>query len=308
MTATADASTSGPVINIVEGRYIVRDNGYTPIPVRCVTKAPAIAGWQKIDPHPTDTMIAGWTRDVRIRQAKLTGILTKYVPTIDIDIFDPEAAWAVQQFLLDKFGNDGRVLMRTGRPPKFATPFKTETPFPKILVKLTKGDPQAKDEPNERVELLADGQQVVISGIHPGTGKPYTWANGASPLTVKREELPPIDVDGAARLVADVVEALARFGYGRWAGVPKTAGNGRCGAWASDAELIDDNCLAAEAFRLVRAGMAAGAAVNMLEIRCAKAAAAETDPERKERWSRRLRKRHIAGMVESAVAKIGGAQ
>jgi RecA-family ATPase len=34
------------------------------------------------------------------------------------------------------------------------------------------------NQQRHRVEVLCDGQQIVVSGTHPGTGKPYSWHGG----------------------------------------------------------------------------------------------------------------------------------
>ena len=29
-----------------------------------------------------------------------------------------------------------------------------------------------------KIEILCGGQQVIVAGVHPDTGEPYTWHNG----------------------------------------------------------------------------------------------------------------------------------
>ena len=40
----------------------------------------------------------------------------------------------------------------------------------------------------QKIELLADGQQIVAFGLHPDTKKPYSWFGG-TPETISHEEL-----------------------------------------------------------------------------------------------------------------------
>jgi hypothetical protein len=62
--------------------------------------------------------------------------------------------------------------------------------------------------------VLCDGQQVLASGIHPDTGRPYRWDNDLSPLTVARSELPYINEAEARELVQAAVKLLVdHFGY-----------------------------------------------------------------------------------------------
>jgi hypothetical protein len=105
-------------------------------------------------------------------------------------------------------------LPRIGRPPKRAIPFRTEEPFKKIVVNLIAPNATADAKP-EKIEFLGDGQQVVVAGIHPDTGKPYHWPRG-EPGPIKLEDLPYIREAEARALVEALVEILVReFGYKR---------------------------------------------------------------------------------------------
>jgi hypothetical protein len=63
------------------------------------------------------------------------------------------------------------------------------TPFRKITVNLAHASHRTAAE---KLEFLADGQQLVVDGIHPDTGKPYRWFGG-EPWRIRRDELPYID-------------------------------------------------------------------------------------------------------------------
>ena len=65
----------------------------------------------------------------------------------------------------------------------------------------------------EKIEFLADGQQVVAHGIHPDTQTEYIW-DGGDPTTIAYEKLPLITAEQARQLQDDIVAMLARdFGY-----------------------------------------------------------------------------------------------
>ena len=60
-----------------------------------------------------------------------------------------------------------------------------------------------------RVEVLCSGQQIVILGTHPDTGKPYSW-HGGEPGDVARADLPELTEAVAREFVtkgADIMRA-----------------------------------------------------------------------------------------------------
>jgi hypothetical protein len=239
--------------------------------------------------------------------AQNTGILCRLCPTLDIDLLDPDAAEAVEQLVKDRFGEHGRVLPRVGKPPKRAIVFRTQKPLAKITALLLAAiEPDGK-RPDQRVEFLCDGQQVVVDGIHPETRQPYRWHAGCVG-DIKRDDLPEISEDEARAVVEDIVDLLTKeHGYRsvNAKGQPGTASkpaNGRDPAgpadWAAPADLIDHDLLCQHAMRLLASGMAAGAAVQMLRAQVA--GLQGVDPERKQR-----RLAEIPDIVASAQNKIG---
>ena len=54
--------------------------------------------------------------------------LSPFMPTLDIDVLNPEAAEAVRALIKERFEERGYIPVRTGKAPKFAIPFRTETP------------------------------------------------------------------------------------------------------------------------------------------------------------------------------------
>jgi hypothetical protein len=148
--------------------------------------------------------------------ANNTGVLCRPTPFLDIDIYNPEAAADVEALVAERF--DGQyVLPRIGEWPKRAIPFKTNTPFKKITVVLIPPNAAAlpKKQREQKIEFLCDGQQCVVDGIHPDTGKPYHWPHGALDQFV-RDDLPGIDGAQAQQLVKDIVTLLTtKHGYCR---------------------------------------------------------------------------------------------
>ena len=65
-------------------------------------------------------------------------------------------------------GSKGEVLLRIGLPPKRAIPLRTNAPFKKIVVALIAPNSKPGDKP-QKIEVLGDGQQIAVAGIHPDT-------------------------------------------------------------------------------------------------------------------------------------------
>ena len=140
--------------------------GFRPLPVN--GKAPPIPGWQ--DVQATDKIIVSWEQYI---DATNSGILTINTPGLDVDIMVPEAADAIEALAREHFEERGYILVRFGRAPKRVILLRTDEPFKKIVRQFT-----APDSSEQQIEILGHGQQVVVAGIHPDTGKPYSWHGG----------------------------------------------------------------------------------------------------------------------------------
>jgi hypothetical protein len=283
-----DATRRDP---LAAARMRLRHAGFAPIP--CMGKAPAPKAWeQKIDCNADE--IASWSNF--FPHADNTGILTRTAPAIDIDILNPEAAEAVEALARERFEERGYVLVRIGQAPKRAILLRTDAPFKKIV-----GNVSAPDGSEQKIELLGDGQQVVAYGIHPDTGKPYTW-HGGEPGAMTWEDLPYVTEAEAQAFVDDAVALLVReYGYRP----RKKKANGRAAEtqstdWRSF-NVIEHDDLVSYAMSLQRAGMTDGAAVNFL-----RAAVENTTGDDDKKKQRRLKE--IPGIVESGRAKITAEQ
>ena len=280
-----------------EQRLRLRACGYLPIPL--FGKTPAPKEWQKITAVSPE-MIAMWGKSWPT--ATNTGILTRLTPTLDLDLLHEPAAVAAEEFVRDAFGERGTVMSRIGKPPKRAILFRTSRPFRKITTLL-----RAPGGGEEKIELLADGQQVVVDGIHPDTGKPYWWRSGA-PWHIPRADLPYLGEDEARALVDNAVSIAGDFGYApvglrgnggsnggsnggggngddRWVALVGNIGAGR----ALHDSIRDLACM------LILAGMNPGAAKHLLDALA----------ERIEPYDARVeaRLRDIPRAIDSAVGK-----
>ena len=185
-------------------RQQLRANGYMPLPL--FGKVPPLKEWQKLTVISRD-MITLWEKVWP--DAINTGCLTRQMPALDIDIVNEEAARAIEDLTRERFEERGCFLVRIGQPPKRAIVFRTISPFPKITANLTAPNGSA-----EKIELLCDGQQLVVHGTHP-EGMDYRWFGG-EPWRIRRDELPYIHEAEARALIDDAATLLSNaFGSSR---------------------------------------------------------------------------------------------
>ena len=215
-------------------RHRLRAAGYSPIPLYGKTppvygknnKRKGLDGWQNLQ-EVTREEIEMWS--LTWPDAYNTGVLTRHVPVLDLDILNEEAARAVEDHVCGHYAERGCPLTRIGKPPKRAFPFRTDEPFKKFKVGVT-----APSGAVEEIEFLGDGEQLACFGIHPETGRLYRW-HGGEPGTIRRDDLPYIREAEARQLVDEIVELLVRdFGYTKAPKRPKKHRHNGGGTGASD--------------------------------------------------------------------------
>jgi hypothetical protein len=195
---------------ICERRVRYVKAGYEAIP--CIDKRPVLANW------PT-TIIninapASWS--TTYPDATNTGIRTKHTPAVDIDIHDAAMAEQIENVLHACFPQQP-LLVRYGQPPKRLIPFRCEIPFTKRMIRFKASETSTI----HKVEVLGDGQQFIADGVHPDTGKAYTW-QGGDLLSVPHDQLPLLDEATARRFLRKAAAVMATAG---WTEVGK--GNGK---------------------------------------------------------------------------------
>lgn len=151
------------------------EKGYEILPIKENSKRPQDRGWTTNEYNESwiDKAITNGHANCGI------GIKTKFTPAVDIDTDIGEIQDKIFDYCREKFGAD---FIRWGRRPLLV--FKTETPFKKITSKKFY---DAKGEKHQ-VEILAEGQQFVLKGVHPESHKAYE-TNGDIPT---RDSLPQI--------------------------------------------------------------------------------------------------------------------
>ena len=95
--------------NITQRRIALLRAGFAPIAVN--GKAPVLDEWQKLTEVSADEIMS-WS--ALYNNAPNTGLLTRLMPTVDIDIKIQEAAEAVEKMARERFGERGGILVRVG--------------------------------------------------------------------------------------------------------------------------------------------------------------------------------------------------
>ena len=154
------------------------DNGFTPLPAD--GKAVKLRDW----PHfvmPSDDEERA--RFIKKNEFKNIGLLTGRLVAIDNDNDDPKEAARVKELVHAICGYTPYV--RIGRAPREVYFFVIDAPLRKMKV--------------GGVEILGDGQQVIVHGIHPDTQEPYRWPQ-ESILDATLDDLPKVDKTTLDRL------------------------------------------------------------------------------------------------------------
>jgi hypothetical protein len=206
--------------------------GYSPLPVN--GKAVHMPAWQTKLNSSVDE-IASWEHEWR--NYKNTGLLTRLTPALDIDIMHPEAAAAVEALTRQHFEERGIILVRFGRAPKRAILLRTnpEEAFGKLVRRFT--GPDGKEH---KIEVMADGEQLVAFGIHPDTKKPYSW-HGGEPGQVKHDDLPYVrEADIRALLDTAAAVLVEQFGFTDNGGSKRNKSNSTADSTAADEQQFND--------------------------------------------------------------------
>lgn len=184
-----------------EIRRAIIANGYAPVPILTRQKFPGRADWQQLARNATAESVARWPAD-----HTGTGILCGPVLGVDFDVSDPDIVDELECVAIEALGNT--PLRRVGNAPKIMLVYRSADPAqrwmktPKLF--LPNGDPA-------HVEVRAAGQQFVAFGIHPDTGRPYSWGD-ATPADTPAASLPVIDESGLRAFLAECECVLRAYG------------------------------------------------------------------------------------------------
>lgn len=115
--------------------------------------------WRALQATAEDVKLWGqWGANVGLRSDRFPGV--------DIDCADEGLAVMIEQAALAQLG---AAPVRIGNPPKRLLPYRTSEPFTRMRLVLKRG------EKSYLVEILGQGQQYLVSGVHPTTMRQYEW-------------------------------------------------------------------------------------------------------------------------------------
>lgn len=174
--------------NIIELALRLVSLGYYPVPIPAGCKGPVIAGWDKLRLSPEN--VPEYFTETNM----LVGCLHANLACFDIDITDPALA---EEIVAEGFRRFPGALERIGRAPKSAIVLRL--PEPGFTVRNTEKHSRTTEDGEvfeAQVEVRTATRQMVVYGLHPETGKPYTWPRGQlweTPIT----DLPAITQEAA---------------------------------------------------------------------------------------------------------------
>lgn len=148
----------------------------------------------------TEHLAARWEQD-----GANIGFQAREFPAVDIDCTDALLSKTIRDHVELALGE---APVRIGRAPKALLIYRTSIPFGRMRLWI-KDESHDEGEMGHLVEILGDGQQYVVEGIHPVTGQPYTWER---PLATPAE-LCEITNEHASQWLDDLQADLEFLGY-----------------------------------------------------------------------------------------------
>lgn len=133
------------------------------------------------------------------------GLKAGSFPGVDIDCTDEQISLLIERLALKLLGP---APVRIGQAPKRLLMYRCEEPFARMRLWFRVAEKQ------HLIEVLGEGQQYVVSGIHPRTQKPYQWhwgerVQGHPPI--KPPKLTAITKESVGLFLAAVQDELDLF-------------------------------------------------------------------------------------------------
>jgi putative DNA primase/helicase len=212
-----------PVIPVTSPSFKIFDiHAQKLVPLEKAGKAPLFTGWNLVTTESvTPEIVRQWPK--KIRHHGNTGILCGLLSAADIDVLEERLAAELVEIRDSTLGNT--PLHRVGRAPKSLGCYRVCKPLPKMATT----ELYLRDGTKAQVEILGLGQQFVADGIHPETGRQYTWPD-RSPLNLSFEQVPEVSEDQLRDFLVLAEEAIRRAGgsekrAARAPGMPPLQGN-----------------------------------------------------------------------------------
>jgi hypothetical protein len=161
------------------------------------------ASWFGHVAGPAD--MAAWT----LWQSKSgagVGLQSRSFPGVDIDVTDQSLSDAIAVLADLKLGDAPE---RVGRAPKRLLVYRIADGE---VIRKKRVDFTAPDGSAHAVEILGAGQQYVVEGMHPGTGRPYAWTSGRTPETIGAANLTTVTAAQVDAFLDEVENLVAASG------------------------------------------------------------------------------------------------
>lgn len=150
------------------------------------------AGYNWRAGEPTVDEVRQWCFD-----GASIGLRADHFPAIDIDCLDQGIAKMVEEAAIGWLGS---APVRIGRAPKRLLVYKTAEPFGRMRLWIKRG------EETHLVEILGQGQQYLVHGVHPGTMRAYEWLSDITAIGCAG--LTPITREQASKFLDDLADLL----------------------------------------------------------------------------------------------------
>lgn len=132
------------------------------------------------------------------------GLRAGHFPGLDIDVTDERLASLIRAVAERHLGI---APVRIGRAPKMLLVYRLAPgQEPMTRRRLWFKDTQGV---NQLIEMLGEGQQYVVDGRHPATGRPYTW--NTHPADGPMADLPAVTREQVDAFFLDIEAGLAMF-------------------------------------------------------------------------------------------------
>lgn len=172
------------------------------------------------------------------------GLHARQFPAIDIDCLEEDVSRELHDLAWKVLGPSPA---RVGRAPKVLLVYGTAQPFTRLRLHFWRPG-QEKAKGNPLIEVLGDGQQFLVAGIHPTTLKPYEWIGKPLHEWDPLDDLSLIDIEKAEHFLAEAEAVLDLLGF-------ETRREGR-GRLAGENGTLQEN-LAAPSFEACQRAVAA---------------------------------------------------
>ena len=168
------------------------------------------AGWSllsdwRMQPDDAQT-VGGWAGWAGVNVGMRACHAAPWVAFIDVDVLHVKAAAEIQLLLRHCLASKGEFLPRIGNAPKFLIAVQLTEPVGKARSAVVE-----RDDQRHMVEVLGQGQQAVIAGIHPKTGRSYLWPEGGLEET-EPARLPLLTPAELSEIISTCSKILLRYG------------------------------------------------------------------------------------------------